>query len=166
MAAVFYTAARVLSAVVLTVMLLSPRLGNPVLWAAYGLTVVVLTSSIIQPWYVLWLLPLYAVVHVYRGRVMMLVTLLITLMTLLAMVGQLSLAQWLDSVLVQLIALAVAAGYLIYIVLLDPNTAAMFRLREHSERWNAADGWLRLRRLSTPDTSWSAPSLIQQTERI
>ncbi|GFZ90007.1 polyprenol phosphomannose-dependent alpha 1,6 mannosyltransferase MptB [Nesterenkonia alkaliphila] len=165
-ATVIYTAARIFSAVVLTVLLLSRRLGNPVLWAAYGLTVVILTSSIIQPWYVLWLLPLYAVVHVYRGRVMMLVTLLITLMTLLAMVGQLSVAQWLDSVLVQLIALAVAAGYLIYIVLLDPNTAAMFRLREDSERWNSADGWLRLRRLSTPDTSWSAPSLIQQTERI
>ncbi|WP_150462370.1 polyprenol phosphomannose-dependent alpha 1,6 mannosyltransferase MptB [Nesterenkonia ebinurensis] len=158
----FYAAARILSAVVLTVMLLRPALGNPVLWAAYGLTVVILTSSIIQPWYLLWLLPLYAVVHVYRGRALMLVTLLITVMTLLAMVGQLSVAQWLDSVLVQLIALGVAAAYLIYIVLLDPNTAAMFQLRERSERWNTTDGWLRLNRLSTPETSWSVTSLTHR----
>lgn len=158
-----YVAARLLSAVVLTVLLLHPRLGNPVLWAAYGLTAVVLTSSVIQPWYVLWLLPLYAMVHVYRGRVLMLVTLLITVMTLLAMVGQLSVAQWLDTFVVQGVALTVAAGYLLYIIFIDPNTTSLFRLREPSHRWNAAEGWKGLRQLSAPEVSWASADIYRRS---
>lgn len=154
-----YAAARLASAAVLTLLLLKPRLGNPVLWAAYGLTAVVLASSVIQPWYVLWLLPLYAVVHVYRGRVLMLVTLLITVMTLLAIVGQLSVAQWLDTLLVQAVALTVAAAYLLYIIFIDPNTTSLFRLREPSQRWSADEGWKNLRPFSAPDTSWSASDI-------
>lgn len=156
-----YTAARLASAVVLTVLLLQPRLGNPVLWAAYGLTGVVLASSVIQPWYVLWLLPLYAVVHVYRGRVLMLVTLLITVMTLLAMVGQLSVAQWLDTLVVQGIALSVAGIYLLYIIFIDPNTTSLFRLREPSQRWSAVEGWEGLRPLAAPQRSWAAADLYR-----
>lgn len=91
-----YAAARLVSAVVLAVLLLRPRLGNPLLWAGYGLTAVVLASSIIQPWYLLWILPLFAVVHLYRGRVLALVILVSAVATLLPMVGQLSVAQWLD----------------------------------------------------------------------
>ncbi|NDK30597.1 polyprenol phosphomannose-dependent alpha 1,6 mannosyltransferase MptB [Nesterenkonia haasae] len=159
-----YAAARLVSAVVLAGLLLQPRLGNPVLWAAYGLTTVVLASSVIQPWYVLWLLPLFAVVHVYRGRVLMLVTLLITVMTLLSMVGQLSVVQWVDSLLVQGIALAVAAGYLLYIIFIDPNTTSLFQLNQPSARWNAAEGWQGLRGLTTtPEASWSAADVYRRT---
>lgn len=160
-AAGVYAAARVVSAAVLTVLLLQPKLGNPVLWAAYGLSAVVIASSVIQPWYVLWVLPLYAVVHVYQGRILMLVTLLITVMTLLAMVGQLSVAQWLDTALVQGIALAVAALYLLYIIFLDPNTTSLFRLREPSYRWNAVEGWQGLRSLKKPKTSWTASDIYR-----
>ncbi|WP_300344630.1 polyprenol phosphomannose-dependent alpha 1,6 mannosyltransferase MptB [Nesterenkonia sp.] len=157
-----YGAARLVSAVVLTVMLLRPRLGNPLLWAGYGLSAVVLASSVIQPWYVLWILPLFAVVHVYRGRALVLTILLITVMTLLPMVGQLSVAQWLDTLLVQGIAIGVAALYLLYIVLFDPNTTSLFTMRRDSQRWNAADGWLSLRELSTPDVSWASADVYQK----
>lgn len=157
----FYHLARLFSGIVLALMLLRRRLGNPVLWGAYALTVVVVSSSIIQPWYVLWILPLYAVVHVYRGRVLVLVTLLLTVMVLNSMVSQLSVAQWIDTAVVQGIAFAVAAVYLIYIVFLDPNTTELFSMREESQRWNAADGWLPLRELSTPDTSWSRADIYQ-----
>ncbi|TLP79424.1 polyprenol phosphomannose-dependent alpha 1,6 mannosyltransferase MptB [Nesterenkonia sphaerica] len=158
----FYTAARLVSAAVLALMLLQPRIGNPVLWAGYGLTVVVLTSSVIQPWYVLWLLPLFAVVHVYRGMILKLVTLLLTIMTLLAMVGQLSVVQWVDSLLVQAVASAVAAGYLLYIIFIDPNTTTLFRRNRPSARWNAAQGWMRLRDLSAPESSWSASDICRK----
>ncbi|WP_156837237.1 polyprenol phosphomannose-dependent alpha 1,6 mannosyltransferase MptB [Nesterenkonia alba] len=164
-AVVVYDAARVFSAVVLALMLLRPRLGNPVLWAAYGLTVVVLCSSVIQPWYVLWLLPLYAVVHMYRGRVVTFVVLLLTVMVLASMVGQLWVAQWMDEWLIRGIAAAVAMLYLVYITLLDPATSAMFTVRERSQRWNAVDGWLRLRELSTPDTSWAASDVYTKAAR-
>lgn len=161
-AAAVYAAARLGSAVVVAALLLRRNLGNPVLWAGYGLTAVVLASSIIQPWYLLWILPLFAVVHVYRGRALVLVILLVTVMTLLPMVGQLSVAQWLDSLLVQGTAIAVAALYLLYIVLFDPNTTSLFSMRRESQRWNAAHGWQRLRELPTPQNSWAAEDIYQR----
>ena len=161
-AAWVYAAARIGSAVVLAVMLLRPRLGNPVLWAAYGLTVVVLASSIIQPWYVLWILPLFAVVHVYRGRALVWVILLVTVLTLLPMVGQLSVAQWMETALVQGIVIAVAALYLLYIVAFDPNTTSLFSMRGESQRWNASHGWQSLRELPKPQTSWAAENIYQK----
>lgn len=145
-----YTAARLAAAVVLTVVLLRPRLGtlvrdNLVLWSGYGLAVVVLSSTVLQPWYLLWLLPLFAVVHVYRGRVLMWVTLLITVLVLVSMVGQLSVAQWIDTLVVQSIAMGVAVVYFLYLVIFDPHTSELFRMRRRSERWNAHEGWTRLR---------------------
>lgn len=145
-----YTAARLAAAVALTVMLLRPQLGTSVrnslvLWSGYALAVVVLSSTVLQPWYLLWLLPLFAVVHVYRGRVLMWVSLLITVLVLLSMVGQLSVAQWIDTLLVQSIAMGVAVVYLLYIIVFDPHTSDLFRMRRRSERWNADDGWVRLR---------------------
>ncbi len=135
---------------VLTVVLLRPRLGtlvrdNLVLWSGYGLAVVVLSSTVLQPWYLLWLLPLFAVVHVYRGRVLMWVTLLITVLVLVSMVGQLSVAQWIDTLVVQSIAMGVAVVYFLYLVIFDPHTSELFRMRRRSERWNAHEGWTRLR---------------------
>lgn len=161
-AAGVYGAARLGSAVVVAALLLRRNLGNPVLWAGYALVAVVLASSIIQPWYLLWVLPLFAVVHVYRGRALVLVVLLVTVMTLLPMVGQLSVAQWLDTVLVQATAIAVAALYLLYIVLFDPNTTTLFSMRRESQRWNAGHGWQRLRELPTPQNSWAAEDIYQR----
>lgn len=155
-AGAFYAGARLVSAGVLTWMLLRPRMGNPVLWAGYGLAVVVLTSSIMQPWYLLWVLPLFAVVHVYRGRALVLITLLLTMLTLLAMVGQLSVAQWIETFVVQVVAVGVACVYLVHLIFFDPNTTALFDMGRRSERWNAAGGWARLRGLSAPAVSWSA----------
>lgn len=155
-AQIVYAAARAAAAILLIFMLLQPRLGNPVLWSAYGLAAVVLSSSIIQPWYLLWVLPLFAVVHVYRGPVLMLVTGIVTAMVLMSTVGQLSVAQWVDTRVVIGSAVSVAVVYLIYIVFFDPNTADLFDVRQRSQRWNSADGWLRLRRLSTPHTSWTS----------
>lgn len=161
-AAWVYGAARVASAVVVAVLLLRRNLGNPVLWAGYALTVVVLASSILQPWYLLWILPLFAVTHVYRGRALVLVILLVTVMTLLPMVGQLSVAQWLDTALIQGTAIVVAALYLLYIVIFDPNTTSLFSVRRESQRWNAAHGWQRLRDLPTPQNSWAADDIYKK----
>lgn len=164
-AAVIYAVARALSAVILAVLLLMPRLGNPMLWAGYGLAVVVLASSILQPWYLLWALPLFAVVHVYRGRILVLLILGMTVMTLLPMVGQLSVAPWLDTFLVQSIAIAVSALYLVYIVLIDPNTTTLFSMRQTSERSQAHQPWERLTELRPPAASWKASDLYQKVRK-
>ncbi|MBE1513600.1 polyprenol phosphomannose-dependent alpha 1,6 mannosyltransferase MptB [Nesterenkonia halotolerans] len=160
-----YTLARVLAGVVVATLLLRRSVGNPVLWAAYGLTVVVLTSSIIQPWYLLWLLPFFAVVHVYRGRALVLVTTIITVMVLLSMVGQLSVAQWIDAAVINAIAISVVSLYLIYVVFLDPNTTEFFDMRRRSQRWNAELGWKRLRELTPPRRSWAAEDIYDKDPR-
>ncbi|GAA1144179.1 polyprenol phosphomannose-dependent alpha 1,6 mannosyltransferase MptB [Nesterenkonia lutea] len=162
---VVYALARLAAGVVLAVLLLRRNVGNPVLWAAYGLTIVVLTSSIIQPWYLLWLLPFYAVVHVYRGRILVLVTTVITVMVLLSMVGQLSVAQWIDAAVIHTIAIAVVTVYLIYVVFLDPNTTEFFDMRRRSQRWNAGSGWQRLRELTPPRTPWAAEDIYEKDTR-
>lgn len=160
-----YTVARVVAGVVVATLLLRRSVGNPVLWAAYGLTVVVLTSSIIQPWYLLWLLPFFAVVHVYRGRALVLVTTIITVMVLLSMVGQLSVAQWIDAGVINTIAISVVSLYLIYVVFLDPNTTEFFDMRRRSQRWNAEFGWRRLRELTPPRRSWTAEDIYDKDSR-
>ncbi len=160
-----YTVARVVAGVVVATLLLRRSVGNPVLWAAYGLTVVVLTSSIIQPWYLLWLLPFFAVVHVYRGRALVLVTTIITVMVLLSMVGQLSVAQWIDAGVINAIAISVVSLYLIYVVFLDPNTTEFFDMRRRSQRWNAEFGWRRLRELTPPRRSWTAEDIYDKDSR-
>ncbi|MCH8571451.1 polyprenol phosphomannose-dependent alpha 1,6 mannosyltransferase MptB [Nesterenkonia sp. AY15] len=159
---IVYTLARAAAGAMLAWMLLRRNVGNPVLWAGYGLTLVVLTSSIIQPWYLLWLLPFYAVVHVYRGRVLVLVTTVFTVMVLLSMVGQLSVAQWIDAAAIYTIAIAVVTLYLIYVVFLDPNTTEFFDMRRRSQRWNAQHGWERLRGLTPPRTSWAAEDIYEK----
>lgn len=157
-----YTLARAAAGAMIAWMLLRRNVGNPVLWAGYGLTLVVLTSSVIQPWYLLWLLPFYAVVHIYRGRVLVLVTTVITVMVLLSMVGQLSVAQWINEAAIHAIAIAVVTLYLIYVVFLDPNTTEFFDMRRRSQRWNAQRGWQRLRELDTPRTSWAAEDIDEK----
>lgn len=159
---IVYTLARAAAGAVLAWMLLRRAVGNPVLWAGYGLTLVVLTSSIIQPWYLLWLLPFYAVVHVYRGRVLVLVTTVFTVMVLLSMVGQLSVAQWINEAVIYSIAITVVTLYLIYVVFLDPNTTEFFDMRRRSQRWNAQQGWQRLRGLTPPRTSWAAEDIYEK----
>ncbi|MDR8018704.1 polyprenol phosphomannose-dependent alpha 1,6 mannosyltransferase MptB [Nesterenkonia aerolata] len=156
-AAVFFAVVRLFSGVVVAWLLLRPRLGNPVLWAGYGLAVVVVLSSVLQPWYLLWLLPLFAVVHVYRGRILVLVSLLITLLVVGVIVLQVSVAQWIDATTVQLIGVGVGLAYLVYLLFFDPNTAELFDISRRSERWNRSEGWARLRELSSPAVSWRRP---------
>lgn len=152
----FFAAVRVFSGLVLVWLLLRPRLGNPVLWAGYAMAVVVVLSSVLQPWYLLWLLPLLAVVHVYRGRILVLMTLVITVLVLMVLILQASVAQWIDAGAVQLIGAGVGAGYLLYLLLLDPNTADLFDMRRPSQRWNRTEGWVGLRELRPPAVSWRA----------
>lgn len=144
-----FTGARVLSAVALAWMLLRRRMGNPVLWAGLGLTVVVLSSTVIQPWYLLWILPLVAVVHVHRGRALVLITVLITVLVLMSLVGQLSVAQWIDASVVQGIAAGVAVVYLVYILFFDPSTTELFDVRAPAQIFDADHGWRSLRESSS-----------------
>ncbi|GAA1169274.1 polyprenol phosphomannose-dependent alpha 1,6 mannosyltransferase MptB [Nesterenkonia xinjiangensis] len=160
-----YTGARVVSAAVLAWILLRRRLGNPVLWAGVGLIVVVLSSTVVQPWYLLWILPLFAVVHVHRGRALVLVSLLITVLVLISLVGQLSVAQWIDTTVVQTVAAGVATVYLVYLLVFDPNTTELFDMRRPSQIWNAAVGWTGLGQLTRSPAPVPAEPRLEGSER-
>lgn len=154
---------RMLSVLLVAVMLLRPRLGNPVLWAGYAVALVVACSSVIQPWYLLWVLPLVAVVHVHRGRLLMLATLVLTGVVLVSLVGQLSVAQWIDTATVQSIAVLVALAYLAFLVLIDPGTGEHFDLSRPAQRWNLAEGWTSVRAPTIRSRSWSRRELVPDT---
>ncbi|GER21987.1 hypothetical protein NCCP1664_04840 [Zafaria cholistanensis] len=102
------------------------RPGPPVLACAYALTAAVVLAPIIQPWYLLWLAPLYAASRVYDGAWARFWYLLTLGLVLVGVVDQLSVAQWIDLTVVRLIAAAAGLAYLAYIVFVDPETATMF----------------------------------------
>ncbi|GAA3700329.1 polyprenol phosphomannose-dependent alpha 1,6 mannosyltransferase MptB [Arthrobacter ginkgonis] len=98
----------------------------PVLACAYALTAAVVLAPIIQPWYLLWLAPLFAASRVYDGAWVRSWYILTLVLVLVGVVDQLSVAQWIDLTVVRLIAAAVGLAYLAYIVFVDPRTATMF----------------------------------------
>ncbi|MET1036395.1 MAG: polyprenol phosphomannose-dependent alpha 1,6 mannosyltransferase MptB [Arthrobacter sp.] len=100
--------------------------GPPVLHCAYALTAAVLLAPIIQPWYLLWLVPLFAASRVYGGWWVKGWYLLSMVLVLVGVVDQLSVAQWINLTLVRVLAAGVGLVYLGYIVFIDPKTASLF----------------------------------------
>lgn len=95
--------------------------------AALALLAVVLSAPIVQPWYLLWVLPLYVLWRSRSAPWLRWLYLFIAVLVLVGVVDQFSVAQWIPQALVQLIAVAVGVLYLFYIVLIDPKTTAIFR---------------------------------------
>ncbi|MGG5751907.1 polyprenol phosphomannose-dependent alpha 1,6 mannosyltransferase MptB [Zafaria sp. Z1313] len=102
---------------------------EPVLGCAYALTAAVVLAPIIQPWYFLWLVPLFAAVKVHTGGWVRFWYLLSMVLVLAGVVDQVSVAQWINIALVRGIAAAVGLLYLAYLVFVDPKTAQLFTRR-------------------------------------
>lgn len=123
---VVYAAGKVL-AVGLTVWLaLTRRPVNPVLATGLALGAAVLLAPIVQPWYLLWVLPMFAVVRHWRGWPVWMLYLLVMVLVAIGVVDQLSVAQWISLLWVRIITGAVGAAYMVFIVLLDPKTSQLF----------------------------------------
>lgn len=102
------------------------RPAQPILYCALALLASIVLAPIIQSWYVLWLIPLFAVTRVYTGGVVRFWYLLSMLLVLVAVVDQLSVAQWISLLWVRLLAAAIGLLYLGYLVFSDPRTSALF----------------------------------------
>lgn len=129
----FYTLMTLAALVFTAWMALRRRPVDPVLSSAAVLVVAVLTAPIIQPWYLLWVLPLFACAlpGTPRGplhpRWLGWVTALAVLLLIgVGVVDQISVAQWMPLAAVRgATALAALVGILL-IAFRDPSTAVLF----------------------------------------
>ncbi|GAB3754915.1 alpha-(1-_6)-mannopyranosyltransferase A [Zhihengliuella somnathii] len=96
------------------------------LTCALALSAAVFLAPVIQPWYLLWVGPLFAAYREYSGVVVKLWYVLSMVLVLLVVIEQVSVAQWINQLLVQVVAAVVGAVYLVYIIFIDPQTARMF----------------------------------------
>ncbi|MBG6085871.1 polyprenol phosphomannose-dependent alpha 1,6 mannosyltransferase MptB [Zhihengliuella flava] len=96
------------------------------LTCALALSAAVFLAPVIQPWYLLWVVPLFAAHREYSGLVVRLWYVVSMVLVLLVVIEQVSVAQWIDQVLVQVIAAVVGIAYLVYILFIDPKTARLF----------------------------------------
>lgn len=147
-ASVFYSLGTVTALVLTAWLALTRRPINPVLATGLALLAAVLLAPIIQPWYLLWVLPMFAVVRRWTGWPVWCLHLLVMLLVVIGVVDQLSVAQWIPLLWVRIITAVAGALYLVYIVALDPKTSALFPFA----------GWAALRR------SARAPSPATTTE--
>lgn len=107
------------------------HVSDPVWTSAAVLFVAVVVAPIIQPWYLVWLLPLVAAClpgrlehprwfgPVLAGSVL--------LLTGVGVVDQIAVFQWIPHVPVRLLAAAIVLACLAYIVWWDPHTSRVFR---------------------------------------
>ncbi|WP_180967422.1 polyprenol phosphomannose-dependent alpha 1,6 mannosyltransferase MptB [Zhihengliuella halotolerans] len=91
-----------------------------------ALTAAVVLAPVIQPWYLLWLAPLFAAYHQYGGHIARIWYAVSMVLVLLVVIEQVSVAQWIDQLFVQLVAALGGVVYLAYIMLVDPKTARLF----------------------------------------
>jgi hypothetical protein len=131
-AGVFYTLCRVLAVLFILYLALFRNDLHPMLGFALGLSAVVLLAPIIQPWYLLWIVPLFAVYRVYRGLIEELFFLLSAILVLVGVVDQLSVAQWIDLTLVRIITGILGLVYMAMLIFVDPKTRHLFPFNRSS----------------------------------
>ena len=122
----FYSLGTLAIAVVTAWLALMPRPKRPVLAAALALTTAVLVAPVFQPWYVLWLLPLFAVVGVWRGWASSLLYLLVTVLVVVGVVDQLAVSQWIPILPLRILTAAVGLIGVLVLVFFDPLTRRAF----------------------------------------
>ncbi|RKQ35105.1 polyprenol phosphomannose-dependent alpha 1,6 mannosyltransferase MptB [Kocuria tytonis] len=93
---------------------------------AVAFTAVVLLSPIIQPWYILWLLPLLAATGIKDNWQIRSIYIVITFFVVFGAQDQLSVWPFIDlSVSVSEVAFVIAVAFTLYLALLDPRTRTL-----------------------------------------
>ncbi|GAA3695129.1 hypothetical protein GCM10022377_05020 [Zhihengliuella alba] len=125
-AGVVYSAFRVLSIALTVWWAFRIRASDAVLGCALALSAAALLAPVIQPWYLLWLVPLFAAHRRYGDLLGIAWYVVSMVLVLLVAIEQLSVAQWIEPLPVQITAGLVGVLYLAYIMLVDPKTATLF----------------------------------------
>ena len=101
--------------------------GDPLLYSGYALGAAVVLAPIIQPWYLLWLIPFFSLgMRRHRVNLERALYVLCLFLVLAGVVDQLSVGQWISLTWVRILAAIVGLAYMAYIVFIDPKTAGMF----------------------------------------
>lgn len=125
-AQIFYSVGTVAIAVVTAWLALLPRPKRPILSAAIALSTAVLVASVFQPWYVLWVVPLFAIVGVWRGWASSLLYLLVIVLVVVGVVDQLAVSQWIPILALRIITGAIGLIGIVFLVFFDPLTRRAF----------------------------------------
>lgn len=100
--------------------------GEPLLYAGYALGAAVVLAPIIQPWYLLWLIPFFTLGRRYPMNWERALYVLCLLLVLAGVVDQLSVGQWFSLLWVRILAALAGLAYMGYLVFIDPKTASVF----------------------------------------
>ncbi|WP_104109614.1 polyprenol phosphomannose-dependent alpha 1,6 mannosyltransferase MptB [Arthrobacter sp. N199823] len=93
---------------------------------AWAFAAVVLMASMIQPWYMLWLLAFFAMTGIKEGWQMRTVLYLSAFFTLIALTDQLSVFPWIPVVLVRAVAIVVGLASVLFVMFGDKKTRGLF----------------------------------------
>lgn len=122
-----YTAGKV-AALGLTVWLALRRPnGHPMLHFALALAAAVVLAPTIQPWYILWVLPLFVVWRTFYGAWEQFTIVLSAVTTISALVLLIAVPDWISPVMVRIVAGAVGGVGLLVLCLVDGATRPIFR---------------------------------------
>jgi len=125
-AEMFYSLGTLTIAAVTAWLALLPRPKHPIFSAALALSTAILVAPVFQPWYILWVLPLFAITGRWTGWASSLLYLLVTVLIVVGVVDQLSVAQWIPLLELRLLTGTIGLVGIIILVFCDPLTRRAF----------------------------------------
>ncbi|MFY9678544.1 polyprenol phosphomannose-dependent alpha 1,6 mannosyltransferase MptB [Glutamicibacter protophormiae] len=123
---IVYAVFKVFSMAIIAWLALRKPAGNPLLYSGYALAASVLLAPIIQPWYLLWLIPFFALGKKFSVGQERLLYVLCLVLAIAGVVDQLSVAQWFSLLWMRIFAALVGLLCVAYMVFIDPKTAPLF----------------------------------------
>ncbi len=125
-AEVVYSLGTLAIAAVTAWLALLPKPKHPVYSAAIALTTAILAAPVFQPWYILWVLPIFAVTGRWRGWTSALLYLLVTVLVIVGVVDQLAVSQWIPLLPLRLLTGTIGLLGIVVLVFIDPLTRRAF----------------------------------------
>ncbi|WP_334121560.1 polyprenol phosphomannose-dependent alpha 1,6 mannosyltransferase MptB [Glutamicibacter sp.] len=123
---IVYAVFKVISMAIVAFLALRKPAGNPLLYTGYALGASVLLAPIIQPWYLLWLIPFFALGKKFSVTRERLLYMLCMVLAIAGVVDQLSVGQWFSLVWMRIFAALVGLLCVAYMVFVDAKTAPLF----------------------------------------
>lgn len=93
---------------------------------ALAFTAVVVTAPMIQPWYITWLMALFALVGIRDGWPLLTYYVVTVFFTVIAITDQLDVFEWIPLWVVRAVAIVLSVGFVAYMVLWDWKTRVLF----------------------------------------
>lgn len=118
---------QIIALIIIARLALAKDISNPVRLAAWALSAAVLLAPIIQPWYILWLMALFAISHRVSWGSEKLMIHVSSVILVAVFVDQLSIEQWHSAWIMKSLAGVLALGLFIGLFTADRNTRHVLR---------------------------------------